>query len=123
MSTVFTLYASRPCHDINFRSKNGRFFTLDIEEASSSVYESEVTVRDPLNPNKGSWVCKTKPASHSADDNFFGGITLIQDYLSKIDPTDAITEINNPCNCPFVSEPDQNRLLASAGMALTVTVN
>lgn len=123
MSTVFTIYSSRPCHDINFKSKKGRFFTLDIEEASPASYESEVTARDPLSPNAGSWVYKTKPSSASADDNFLGGARLIQDYLQQIDPTDEIIEIHNPCNCPFVSEANQNRLLSSVGMALTVKVN
>ncbi len=123
MSTVFTIYPSQACHDINFKSKSGRFFTLDILEVSAGIYESEVTVQDPLGPAAGSWVFKTKPASNSADDNFVAGLDLIQKYLSGTRPADSLVDVHNPCNTPFISEADQNRLLSAASIGLKVRVN
>jgi hypothetical protein len=63
------------------------------------------------------------PASALANDNFEEAIVFIQSYLTSIDPTDPISEIHNPCNCPFVSENNQNTIASSLSISTKVMVN
>jgi hypothetical protein len=109
-------------HDINVKSAKGRKFLIDIYEAQPNAYTSTVTILDTVSNPPGSWLLKTQPASMSAKDNFKAALDLIQIYLESKDRSDSIYDINNPCNCPFVSEVDQNSIAASVGFKNKVRV-
>jgi hypothetical protein len=47
----------------------------------------------------------------------------VRDYLKQIDPIDPITDIHNPCNCPFVSKGEQEQIASSLGITAPIRVN
>lgn len=122
-STIFTITPSRNVHDINVESANGRTFVIDIYESVPGTYDSTVTVLDRVSNPSGSWLYNTQPATASARDNFKAALELIGNYLTAKDGADSIADIHNPCNCPFISEVDQNSIAADLGFAKKVRVN
>jgi hypothetical protein len=122
MSTVFSVTPFRSVHDINVKSGEGRNFIIDIYQRDADIYDSTVIVLDNVSNTKGSWYFNTKPATSSANDNFKAAVKLIQEYLSAVDANDSITDIYNPCNCPFVSEADQYEIVSSLGVSVKVRV-
>lgn len=123
MSTVLTITPSRNVHDIDVKSTRGRAFVIDIYESVPGTYDSTVTVLDRVSNPPGSWLYNTQPATASANDNFKLALELIQSYLSANDSTDSISDIHNPCNCPFVSEADQSSIASGLGFSKKVRVN
>ena len=47
----------------------------------------------------------------------------IRDCLKQVDSTDAIADIDNPCNCPFVPKPTQEQIALSLGITASIRVN
>lgn len=123
MSTVFSISPFRNVHDVNVKTAKGRLFVIDIYESSSGNYESTVTVLDGVSNPPSSCLYNTNPVSALANDNFKAAVELIQGYLGSIDSTDSIAEIHNPCNCPFVSESNQNTIASGLGISTNVLVN
>jgi hypothetical protein len=121
-TTVLSISPFRDVHDVDFITQKGRRFTVDIYK-NAGGFDSEVTVLDRVSSSPGSWLYKTKPASQSATDNFSAAVELIQDYLSQVDPADAVEDVHNPCNTPFISEAEQNNVLAQKGISLNVRIN
>jgi hypothetical protein len=121
-TTVFSISPFRDVHDIDVTTQKGRRFTIDIYK-NNSGFDTEVTVLDRVSSNPGSWLYKTNPASSSALDNFDAAVQLIQDYLAQVDAQDSVKDIDNPCNTPFISDVDQNAVLAQKGLSLNVKVN
>lgn len=123
MTTVASISPYRSVHDIVARSKAKREFIIDIYENSPGHYESEVTALDLVSPNPGSWLYKIKPKSASAKDNYQASIELVIEYLRSVDSNDSVVDLHNPCNCPFVSQSDQDAINKSLGLSVTVRVN
>lgn len=123
MSVVFSASALRPVHDVTVTSKKKRSFVIDISDVGGNTYESTITVLDRVSETPGSWLCQVQSSSPSKNDNYQGAIELIKRYLDSVDQTDAISDVYNPCNCPFVTEADQNRILNQMGVPITVRVN
>ena len=123
MSTVFSVTPFRNVHDINVKSREGRNFIIDIYQVNLDSCDSTVTVLDNISKTNGSWCYNTGPAAASANDNFKTAIELIQKYLRAVDTNDSISDIHNPCNCPFVSEVDQSNIVSSLGVPVSVRVN
>lgn len=123
MSVVLSTSPSRKVHEINVKSKNGRAFVVDIYEQTKGKYESTVTVLDRVSPNPGSWLYDVTLAAVSGNDNFNAAVQLINQYLAAVDPADAISDVHNSCNCPFVQEQDQNQILSTLGINFQVRVN
>lgn len=121
-TTVISIGPFRYVHDIAVTTTKGRRCTIDICK-NDSGFDSEVTILDSVSSQSGSWVYDTKPVSNSAADNFDAAIELINNYLSNVDPQDSIKDVHNPCNTPFISEADQNSILSSKGIFLSVRVN
>ena len=123
LSTVLMINPSRRVHDINVRSAKGRVFAIDICESAPGAYDSTVTVLDKVSNPPGSWLINTQPNTSSAKDNFKSALELIQKYLDTKDSAESIVDIHNPCNCPFISEDDQNLIAISLGFHKKVMVN
>lgn len=123
MSVVFATSPLRKVHEINVRSQNGRAFVVDIYEQNVGSYDSTVTVLDRISSTQGSWLYNVTPPTVSGNDNFQAAIELICGYLKSVDSVDVISDVHNPCNCPFVSEHDQTATLSSIGVNLKVRVN
>ncbi|EIC9816991.1 MULTISPECIES: hypothetical protein [Vibrio] len=122
MSTVFSVSSVGELHDLNVKSKNGRHFVIDIIKKQGGQFFSNVTVYDPSLASYGV-IYETSPSTTSANDNYQASIQLIMAYLDSIDTADSIVDIHNHCNCPFVSENDQNVILAKLAIHLSVRVN
>jgi hypothetical protein len=124
MSTVFSITPYRNVHEVTIKTEKGRFFVIDIYDSNSSNYDSTVTVFDRVsNQSSAGQLYNITPASSLANDNFEAAIVFIKSYLTSIDPTDPISEIHNPCNCPFVSENNQNTIASGLGISTKVRVN
>lgn len=123
MTILFTMGPSTELHDVNVESLNGRHFMIDILKDSTSSFHSTVTVSDPKTGSATSVFFNTSPKSVSANDNYQAAIELIIKYLSNTDSTDEIKDIHNRCNCPFVSESDQNSILSQLSISTKVRVN
>jgi hypothetical protein len=121
-TTVISIGPFRDVHDIDVTTTKGRRCTIDIYK-NNTGFDSEVTILDSVSSPSGSWVFNTKPASDTAVDNFDAAIELIKIYLSEVDPQDAIKDVHNPCNTPFISEADQNNVLSGKGVLHSVRVN
>jgi hypothetical protein len=122
-NTVLSITPFRDIHGLNISSKNGRNFIIDIYQGKEENFDSEVTVLDNISTSKGSWLYKMSPVSSSSSDNFKASIEFILKYLSSVDNTDSISDIHNLCNCPFVSEVEQNNILSKLGQKINVRVN
>ena len=124
MNTVMFMRPLREVQEIRAKSKNGRIFIIDILKSNPSSYDSTVIVMDKNSAtNPGSWIYETKPISKSAVDNFDAALKLILDYLKAQDSTDELNDVHNPCNCPFISEQDQNAVLAKISLPINVRIN
>jgi hypothetical protein len=123
MNVVFSLTPSKKVHDVSVKSSNGISFTIDIYEQGHNQFESTVTVFDNLSTNKGSWLYNISSKTASANDNFESAIQFINQYLAQYNQTGFITDVHNPCNCPFVTEQDQNNILTTLQVNLNVRVN
>lgn len=112
MSTALTITPFRNVHDIDVKSSKCRAFVIDIYESVPGTYDSTVTVTvlDRVSNAPGSWLYNTPPVTALANDNFQSAFELIQNYLGANDSTDSISDIHSPCNCPYVSEADQNSI-------------
>lgn len=122
-TTIFSITPFRNVHDINVTSKNGRSFIIAIYKDSNNSLDSEVTVLDNVSSLKGSWLYKTSPTTPSVSDNFKAAIELIKNYLASVDSKDSILDVHNPCNCPFISDTDQDKVLSGLGQNINVRVN
>jgi len=124
MTTVFSATPFRDVHDVIVTTEKGRKFIIDIYPKDNNKYESEVTILDTVPATRGSWIYETKPASPTAESNFRAGIELIEQYLIHANTDDTIKDIHNPCNCPFISESNQNIELSNLGYnGFSVRVN
>lgn len=123
MTTVFTLPPWRKVHDINVKSAKGCRFTIDIyQDFNQGRYDTTVTVfaTDLTLPGV---VYTVQPAGPEPSDHLKTALEKVRDYLKQGDPTDAIADIHNPCNCPFVSKPDQEQIASSLGITVPIRVN
>ncbi|EOY5050389.1 TPA: hypothetical protein SLG99_002633 [Serratia marcescens] len=112
-NTVFQTYPSNIIHDIYVHNSVGDFFNITISEINNSKYEVDITHRNVKQQISSNCNLGYYP---SAKDAFDAAI----DIISKLG---KISSIDNPCNTPFISKTDQDQILISKGINVTVTVN
>ena len=118
MTVVFSISPSREVHDIEVETKNGRKFVIDIYRATTfAMFNADVTVRDPIPPNAGSWTYKVIPSSLNSPSIFQAALDLILQYISELDPTDSIVSVINPYNFPLVDLMSQNLALTNRNLS------
>ena len=123
MTIVASIGPSEDVHDINVISLNGRHFMIDILKKAVDSFYSTVTVSDPQSGATTSVCFTILSKSVSANDNYQAAIEFIIKYLSNTDSTDRIEGVHNRCNCPFVSESEQNSILNQLNIANKVQIN
>ncbi|CAN7235425.1 hypothetical protein LJR098_000858 [Rhizobium sp. LjRoot98] len=123
--TVVTLSGWRDVHEIIVKTKLGRVCSVLIHDNTGGTYDTNVLISDPVGPQPKTWdyLVATATPTSTAKEHFEEALKLVQAYLAHFAPTDAMVGFHNPCNAPFVSEPDQNAVLANLGISKTVTVN
>jgi hypothetical protein len=120
VSVVFSMPPWRTVHESELATRNGRHFDIDIYRDSQGRHESTVTVYE-IGSAPG-WVFPIDPAAKPPGNDFKSALEWIQVYLKQVDPSDEVTDINNPCNCPFVSQTDQTEIAAALGITAPVRV-
>jgi hypothetical protein len=121
VSVVFSISPSRTVHDINVTSRNSRRFVIDLYRDNQSQYETTVTVYE-IRGVPG-WVFPIETSAKPPGEHFQAALEWIErKYLKQVDPSDAVVDIHNPCNCPFVSAADQERIARSLGITAPIRV-
>lgn len=124
-SVVFSMGPWRTVHEIVVKTAAGRSCSILIHEEPAGGYDTSVVISDPvgLEPKAVDCSVRTTTATSTAKDHFEEALKLIEAYLASVAKTDAMVDFHNPCNCPFVSESDQNAILSAKGLKHTVRVN
>ena len=119
MSVVFSISPWRTVHDIHVTTRNSRRFVIDLYQDNQSRCETTVTVYE-IRGIPG-WVFSIETSAKAPGEHFQAALEWIERrYLKQVDPSDAIVDIHNPCNCPFVSAADQERIARSLGITAPV---
>ncbi|MEO5929652.1 MAG: hypothetical protein ABIR47_06950 [Candidatus Kapaibacterium sp.] len=108
---------------MNIKSEQGRSFIIDILEEAPGSYRSSITVLDNVTVPPVSWGYEVESLAISAGESFETSLKLIVAYLKDVDSNDMISDIHNPCNCPFVTEMDQNAIVSKLALGIVVRVN
>jgi hypothetical protein len=100
-----------PIQDIEIRTKNKRVFFVHLEKWEQSRFECKLAAIN-LGP---------QPSTNATFGPFVKGETAFHAYqeliielsskLAKLDTTDAIAVVNNPCNTEFVTAQEQKQIL------------
>jgi hypothetical protein len=111
-----------PLQDIDLHTDKQVFYKLHvIAPTGHAPFAAEVLVYDSeFDPAFASTVSFNQTFSDSRS-AFAHAFNWINGYSTKHGYT--INRINNPCNCEFVSQADQQSVVQAKGLALTVQVN
>ena len=123
-NTVFTMSRWCDVHEIIVKTKEKRSCSIMIHKEPVG-YDTNVFISDPVGPAPRTWdyLLESTTPSSTAKEHFEDSLKLIAAYLQQFAPNDQMVSFDNPCNAPFVSELDQNAVLATMGFSTTVTVN
>lgn len=109
-----------PIQEIEIRTKNKRVFVVHLEKWAQSHFECKLAVINlgPQLPADATFGPFTKGST--ALDAYQKLVTGLRTALAKLDATDAIAIVNNPCNTEFVNATEQQEIL---GQNVVVKVN
>lgn len=109
-----------PIQEIEISTKNKRLFFVHLEKWAESNFECKlaaINLGSGLTAN-ASFCPFAKGAT--ALDAFKALVTGLRSKLDRLDTTDSIEVVNNPCNTEFVTAPEQQQVL---GQKVVVQVN
>lgn len=109
-----------PIQEVEIRTKNGRAFFVHLERWSEAHFECKLAAINlgpqlAANATFGPFSKGTTPLAA-----YTSLITGLRAALTKLDATDAIAVVHNPCNAEFVNARDQTQAL---GQGVVVQVN
>lgn len=109
-----------PIQEIEIRTKNGRIFYVHLEKWTQAHFECKLASihLGPQLPADAVFGPFSK--GDAASTAYQTLVSQLREALAKLDATDAIIVVNNPCNTEFVSASEQRRLL---GEGVTVQEN
>jgi len=101
-----------PIQEIQISTKNKRVFSVHLEKWAQDHFECKLAAINlgPQLPADATFGPFTKGST--ALDAFQRLVTNLNSPLTKLDATDAIAVVNNPCNTEFVTAPEQKKVLA-----------
>lgn len=120
ITTVFSTSPFFYLHDIRVTTVKGRVFTINILE-HSNTYSGDLNILEI-----GTGPCINYPLKQrtpNAELIFDEALDTIVKYLNYQNDNDTINDIHNPCNTPFVSKSDQQKILQTKAINVTVRVN
>ena len=126
VSQLFSMSPWRTVHDINVTTRGHRRFVIDIycddqKHDDQKPYETTVTVYE-IGKSSG-WVFNIRTVAVFPEGHFKAALEWTLNYLKQVDPTDAIAELHNPCNCPFIPESDQHAIALGLGIRVPIRIN
>lgn len=123
-NVVLTVSRARDVHEIIVKTKEKRSCSIMVHKEPVG-YETNVFISEPVGAQPRTWdyLLESTTPSSTAKEHFEDSLKLITAYLQQFAPKDRMVSFHNPCNAPFVSEYDQNAVLAAMGYSTTVTVN
>ncbi len=111
-----------PLQEIDIHTDKKVFYKVHlVAPTGAAPFFTEVLVYDsefspPFQPNVA-----FHQQFNSASDAFTHAINWVISYCSKHEY--AINRINNPCNCEFLPQAEQQRIVKAAGLLLQVQMN
>ena len=109
-----------PIQEIEIHTKNKRVFSVHLEKWAQAHYECKLAAINlgPQLPAEATFGPFTKGTT--ALDAFKALVSGLRATLAKLDATDSIKVVNNPCNTEFVTADEQKQAL---GQGVIVKVN
>ncbi|MEI6030984.1 MAG: hypothetical protein WCQ20_07445 [Synechococcaceae cyanobacterium ELA739] len=109
-----------PIQEIEISTNNGRVFFVHLEKWSESHYECKLAALNlgPQLPADATFGPFAK--GENAIDAFGALVSGLRSALAKLDATDSIAVVKNPCNTEFVSAQEQEQAL---GQGVVVNFN
>ncbi|MGI1670310.1 MAG: hypothetical protein K6L74_08285 [Neptuniibacter sp.] len=109
-----------PLQVIKIKTKNGREFHVHLEKWADNHFDCKLAAINlgpqlPADVVFGPFV-----KGQTASDAFQALIQGLNQSLSKLDCTDSISVIDNPCNTEFINKTDQNNI---CGSSVSVLIN
>lgn len=101
-----------PIQEIQISTKNKRVFSVHLEKRGQDHFECKlaaIDLRPPL-PADGTFCPFTKGST--ALDAYQALVSKLSTALTKLDTTDVIAVVDNPCNTEFISASEQKQVLA-----------
>ncbi|MFZ4834535.1 hypothetical protein [Rouxiella sp. Mn2063] len=117
-SGVLTLGASKELQNINISTNNGREFIINIYKEQTG-FSGDMVILDRISGT--SIYHLISQLKSNVCDIFSDGIDNVLTYLCQYN--DAISDIHNPCNTPFIAPLDQNEIIKNKSISLSVRVN
>lgn len=109
-----------PIQEIQINTKKNRVFFVHLEKWAQSHFECKLAAINlgPQLPADATFGPFTK--GETALVAYKALISGLQAALAKLDSSDSIAVVNNPCNTEFVTAPEQKNVL---GQGVVVKVN
>ena len=73
--------------------------------------------------NSAGWVFNIRTVASFPEGHFKAALEWTLNYLNQVDPTDAVVDLHNPCNCPFIPQADQHAVVSGLGIKVPIRVN
>lgn len=101
-----------PIQEIQISTKNKRVFSIHLERWAQNHFECKLAAISlgPQLPADATFGPFAKGST--APEAFKGLIANLTTALSKLDPTDTIAVVNNPCNTELLTALEQKKFLA-----------
>ena len=109
-----------PIQEIEIKTRNNRVFFVHLEKWSETHFECKLAAINlgPQLPADATFGPFTKDSTANAAYKLL--ISELGSALAKLDTTDSIAVVNNPCNTEFVTADEQKKIL---GQGIIVQVN
>lgn len=107
-----------PLQEIKIKTKNNREFYVHLEKLAKNNYDcklAEINLGPQLTADP---VFRSFAKGQTASDAFNDLIQKLTQLLSKLDATDSVSMIDNPCNTEFINKIDQEHIVDNSVFVL-----
>lgn len=109
-----------PVQEFEINTRNKRVFYVHLEKWAHAHFECKLTAINPGQQRSADATFGPFTKGTTALGTFKALVSELCSALAKLDATDSIEVVNNPCNTEFVSAEEQRQAL---GQGVVVKVN
>lgn len=109
-----------PIQEIQINTKNNRVFSVHLEKWAQNHFECKLAAISLGSQLPGDATFGPFTKGVTALDAYQGLVSMLGAAITKLDATDSISIVDNPCNTEFVTAPEQKQVL---GQGVVVKVN